>query len=41
MEKLADVAASTEHAIEQSDRAVQEMSQLSVALNGTVSRFRS
>jgi methyl-accepting chemotaxis protein len=41
VEKLSDVAASAEHAIEQSDKTMQEMSRLSADLNGLVSRFKS
>ncbi len=41
VERLADLAAGTEHAIEHSDRTVQEMGQLADLLHGSVSRFRS
>jgi methyl-accepting chemotaxis protein len=41
IERLADLAAGNENAIENSDRIVQEMSQLADLLNGSVSRFRS
>lgn len=41
VERLADSAARTEHAIQQSDLTVQEMNRLADALNGIVSRFRS
>jgi methyl-accepting chemotaxis protein len=41
LNKVADLAASTEHAINQSDRTVQELRQLADALFNTVSRFRS
>ena len=41
LNRVADLAASTEHAISQSDRTVQELRQLADALFNTVSRFRS
>jgi methyl-accepting chemotaxis protein len=41
LNRVADLAASTEHAINHSDRSVQELRQLADALFDTVSRFRS
>jgi methyl-accepting chemotaxis protein len=41
VERLADIAAHTEHAIAESDRTVQDMRRLANDLNGSVSRFRS
>jgi len=41
VERLANLASGTEHAIVQSDQAVQEMRQLADLLTGTVGRFRS
>lgn len=40
VERLADLAHGTEHAIEQSDEAMRRMQQLADELRGTVSRFR-
>ncbi|MDO9226350.1 MAG: methyl-accepting chemotaxis protein [Pseudomonadota bacterium] len=41
IERLANLASGTEHAISQSDQTVQEMRQLADQLTGTVGRFRS
>ncbi len=41
LNRVADFAVRTEHAIEQSDRTVQELRDLADALHSTVSRFRS
>jgi methyl-accepting chemotaxis protein len=41
IERLANLASGTEHAIAQSDQTVQEMRQLADQLSNTVSRFRS
>jgi len=41
VEKLADAASGTEHAIQQSDDTVQQMRALADALNAIASRFRS
>ncbi|MDD5390227.1 MAG: methyl-accepting chemotaxis protein [Gallionellaceae bacterium] len=41
IERLANLASGTEHAIVQSDQTVQEMRQLADLLSGTVGRFRS
>jgi methyl-accepting chemotaxis protein len=41
VETLADISGRTEHAIEQSDRTVQEMKRLADALNAVAARFRS
>jgi methyl-accepting chemotaxis protein len=40
VERLADLAHGTEHAIEQSDETMRRMQQLADELHGTVSRFR-
>ena len=41
LNRVADLAASTEHAINESDRTVQDLRKLADALFNTVSRFRS
>jgi methyl-accepting chemotaxis protein len=41
IERLANLASGTEHAITQSDQTVQEMRKLADLLSGTVGRFRS
>jgi methyl-accepting chemotaxis protein len=41
LNRVADFAVQTEHAIEESDRTVQELRDLADALHSTVSRFRS